>query len=83
MATRSEQDVEAFRREKEIQIFGRAVPKPVHNFEEANFPDCTFPPVPHRSPLTCYRHHGRDQKGRIRQPFGDSVPVLADGSLRT
>ena len=38
---RSEQDVEAFRREKEIQVFGRAVPKPVHDFTEANFPDCT------------------------------------------
>lgn len=39
VTARTEREVAEFRRQKEIQVFGRAVPKPVENFQEANFPD--------------------------------------------
>lgn len=39
VAARTEREITEFRREKEIQVFGRAVPKPVENFAEVNFPD--------------------------------------------
>ena len=35
---RSDAEVAQFRKEKEIQIFGQRVPKPVTNFDEMNFP---------------------------------------------
>ena len=38
VTTRSERDVEAFRREKEIAVQGKNVPRPVHTFDEAGFP---------------------------------------------
>mgnify|MGYP002718745900 CR=1 FL=1 len=38
VAARSEREVQEFRREKEIQVFGNNIPKPVTNFEEMNFP---------------------------------------------
>ncbi|GAA5926665.1 hypothetical protein JCM1841_003198 [Sporobolomyces salmonicolor] len=38
VAARTEREVADFRREKEIQVFGSNIPKPVHNFEEMNFP---------------------------------------------
>ena len=38
VANRSARDVDAFRREKEITIQGKNVPRPVENFDEAGFP---------------------------------------------
>jgi ATP-dependent RNA helicase DDX5/DBP2 len=38
VANRSARDVDAFRREKEISVQGRNVPRPVESFEEAGFP---------------------------------------------
>ncbi|KAK4056424.1 ATP-dependent RNA helicase dbp2 [Microbotryomycetes sp. JL221] len=38
VAERSEREVTEFRLEKEIQVFGSRIPKPVTNFEEMNFP---------------------------------------------
>ena len=35
---RSQRDVDAFRKEKEISVQGRNVPRPVENFDEAGFP---------------------------------------------
>ncbi|SGY84117.1 BQ5605_C009g05677 [Microbotryum silenes-dioicae] len=35
---RSDREVQEFRREKEIQVFGNNIPKPVTNFDEMNFP---------------------------------------------
>lgn len=38
VSERPESEVQNFRREKEIQIFGSNVPKPVMSFDEVNFP---------------------------------------------
>lgn len=38
VANRSARDVDAFRREKEISVQGRSVPRPVESFDEAGFP---------------------------------------------
>ncbi|MCJ1243227.1 ATP-dependent RNA helicase dbp2 [Trapelia coarctata] len=38
VTARSERDVEAFRREKQIAVQGRNVPRPVETFDEAGFP---------------------------------------------
>src|SRR3989440_7261377 len=38
VANRSACDVDAFRREKEISVQGRGVPRPVESFDEAGFP---------------------------------------------
>jgi ATP-dependent RNA helicase DDX5/DBP2 len=38
VATRSSRDVDAFRREKEITVQGKNVPRPVETFDEAGFP---------------------------------------------
>ncbi|MCJ1277697.1 ATP-dependent RNA helicase dbp2 [Puttea exsequens] len=38
VSARSERDVEEFRKEKEITVQGRDVPRPVHTFDEAGFP---------------------------------------------
>ncbi|MCJ1438990.1 ATP-dependent RNA helicase dbp2 [Xylographa pallens] len=38
VSSRSERDVEAFRREKQIAVQGRNVPRPVETFDEAGFP---------------------------------------------
>lgn len=38
ITARSQRDVDAFRKEKEISVQGRNVPRPVENFDEAGFP---------------------------------------------
>ncbi|MCJ1351970.1 MAG: ATP-dependent RNA helicase dbp2 [Icmadophila ericetorum] len=38
VSARSEREVEAFRKEKQIAVQGRNVPRPVHTFDEAGFP---------------------------------------------
>lgn len=38
VSARSEREVEAFRKSKEIAVTGNNVPRPVHTFEEAGFP---------------------------------------------
>lgn len=38
VSSRSEREVEAFRKSKEIAVTGNNVPRPVHTFEEAGFP---------------------------------------------
>ncbi|KAI9870395.1 MAG: ATP-dependent RNA helicase dbp2, partial [Watsoniomyces obsoletus] len=38
VSSRSPRDVDDFRKEKEISIHGRNVPRPVENFDEAGFP---------------------------------------------
>jgi ATP-dependent RNA helicase DDX5/DBP2 len=38
VTARVERDVQEWRREKAVQVFGRNVPKPVTSFDEANFP---------------------------------------------
>lgn len=39
VAARSEEDVQAFRHSNSMTIFGHGIPKPVHSFLEASFPD--------------------------------------------
>lgn len=38
VSARTDEEVEAYRKEREIHITGSDVPKPVTTFEEANFP---------------------------------------------
>ena len=87
VAARTEREITEFRREKEIQVFGRAVPKPVENFAEVNFPDYVRSLSSFvswfRANLPPYADHDRDQEGRLLQPFPHSVPVVAHGSRRT
>lgn len=39
VAALSDAEIEAFRREHKMTLFGRGIPKPVRSFEEASFPD--------------------------------------------
>ncbi|GLB40651.1 putative DEAD box helicase family protein [Lyophyllum shimeji] len=39
VTARSQQEIDEFRRSKEIKVQGRNVPRPVQSFEEAGFPD--------------------------------------------
>ncbi|TFK98619.1 P-loop containing nucleoside triphosphate hydrolase protein [Pterulicium gracile] len=39
VTSRSEQEIEEFRRSKEIKVQGRGVPRPVSNFDEVGFPE--------------------------------------------
>lgn len=39
IATRSQEDVEAFRNSLEITVSGNGCPAPIQSFEETNFPE--------------------------------------------
>lgn len=39
VAARSDEDVAEFRQKHQMTIFGQGIPKPVHSFLEASFPD--------------------------------------------
>lgn len=44
MAAMTEQEVEAYRRKREITVEGKDVPKPVKEFKDVGFPGmCTVP----------------------------------------
>jgi hypothetical protein len=41
---RTDAEIEAYRAQRQIHVYGDGVPKPVTNFEEASFPgDCAVP----------------------------------------
>lgn len=42
---RSDEDVERYRKLREIHVEGTGVPKPVASFEEASFPGAALPPL--------------------------------------
>lgn len=84
VAARTEREVQEFRREHEIQVTGRNIPKPVTNFLEVS--SLVLNAIDDLAKLTCRLadelpviHHGGDQARRLRQTESDSVPVMAHG----
>ncbi|KAF8920150.1 P-loop containing nucleoside triphosphate hydrolase protein [Mucidula mucida] len=58
VSARSDRDIEEFRREKEIRVQGRGVPRPVTSFEEVGFPDYLMTSIraqgfPAPTPIQC------------------------------
>ncbi|GAA5932666.1 hypothetical protein JCM3775_002205 [Rhodotorula graminis] len=81
VAARSEREVAEFRREKEIQVFGNNVAKPVTNFEEMNFPSYILAEIKRAgftapSPIQC-------QSWPMALSGRDLVAVSATGSGKT
>ncbi|BGP58221.1 hypothetical protein JCM8202_001702 [Rhodotorula sphaerocarpa] len=81
VASRSEREVQEFRREKEIQVFGNNIPKPVTNFEEMNFPSYIMAEIKRAgftapSPIQC-------QSWPMALSGRDLVAVSATGSGKT
>ncbi|POY75510.1 hypothetical protein BMF94_1412 [Rhodotorula taiwanensis] len=81
VAARSEREVQEFRREKEIQVFGNNIPKPVTSFEEMNFPSYIMAEVKRAgftapSPIQC-------QSWPMALSGRDLVAVSATGSGKT
>ncbi|GAA5985701.1 hypothetical protein JCM10908_007079 [Rhodotorula pacifica] len=81
VAARSEREVQEFRREKEIQVFGNNIPKPVTNFEEMNFPSYIMAEIKRAgftnpSPIQC-------QSWPMALSGRDLVAVSATGSGKT
>lgn len=78
---RSDREVEQFRRDKEIQIFGKGVPKPVVTFSEAGFPEYIMTEIrkagfPSPSPIQC-------QAWPMALSGRDLVAISATGSGKT
>ncbi|KWU45570.1 DEAD-domain-containing protein [Rhodotorula sp. JG-1b] len=81
VSARSEREVQEFRREKEIQVFGNNIPKPVTNFEEMNFPSYIMAEIKRAgftnpSPIQC-------QSWPMALSGRDLVAVSATGSGKT
>ena len=81
VAARSEREIAEFRREKEIQVFGNNVAKPVTNFEEMNFPSYILAEIKRAgftapSPIQC-------QSWPMALSGRDLVAVSATGSGKT
>ncbi|TNY17084.1 DEAD-domain-containing protein [Rhodotorula diobovata] len=81
VAARSEREIAEFRREKEIQVFGNNVAKPVTNFEEMNFPSYIMAEIKRAgftnpSPIQC-------QAWPMALSGRDLVAVSATGSGKT
>ncbi|BGP43641.1 ATP-dependent RNA helicase dbp2 [Rhodotorula kratochvilovae] len=81
VAARSEREVAEFRREKEIQVFGNNISKPVTNFEEMNFPSYIMAEIKRAgfanpSPIQC-------QAWPMALSGRDLVAVSATGSGKT
>ncbi|KAF5342497.1 hypothetical protein D9611_001691 [Ephemerocybe angulata] len=58
VSSRSEKEVEEFRRSKEIRVQGRSVPRPVTSFDEVGFPDYLMTSIraqgfPAPTPIQC------------------------------
>ncbi|CAH7684502.1 P-loop containing nucleoside triphosphate hydrolase protein [Phakopsora pachyrhizi] len=78
---RSDREVDMFRKEKEIQVFGKNVPKPVTNFNEAGFPDYIMSEIrkagfSEPSPIQC-------QAWPMALSGRDLVAISATGSGKT
>ncbi|KAL8280179.1 hypothetical protein RQP46_007509 [Phenoliferia psychrophenolica] len=81
VATRSEREVQEFRREFEIQVTGRNIPKPVTNFDEMGFPSYIMDEIKRAgftkpSPIQC-------QAWPMALSGRDVVAVSATGSGKT
>ncbi|GAA6018953.1 hypothetical protein JCM11491_005691 [Sporobolomyces phaffii] len=81
VAARSEREVTEYRREKEIQIFGNHIPKPVTNFDEMNFPSYIMAEIKRAgftapSPIQC-------QAWPMALSGRDLVAISATGSGKT
>ena len=78
---RTEREVTEYRREKEIQVFGNHIPKPVTNFDEMNFPSYVMAEIKRAgftapSPIQC-------QSWPMALSGRDLVAVSATGSGKT
>ncbi|EFP76825.1 ATP-dependent RNA helicase dbp2 [Puccinia graminis f. sp. tritici] len=81
ITSRSERDINQFRAEKEIQVFGKNIPKPISNFSEAGFPDYIMSEIRNAgfnapSPIQC-------QAWPMALSGRDVVAVSATGSGKT
>ena len=81
VSARSEREVTEYRREKEIQIFGNNIPKPVTNFDEMNFPSYIMAEIKRAgftapSPIQC-------QAWPMALSGRDLVAISATGSGKT
>ncbi|BGP20325.1 ATP-dependent RNA helicase dbp2 [Rhodosporidiobolus nylandii] len=81
VAARSDREIQEFRREKEIQVFGKDIAKPVTNFEEMNFPSYIMSEIKRAgfanpSPIQC-------QAWPMALSGRDLVAVSATGSGKT
>ncbi|KAH9473522.1 hypothetical protein MJO28_000645 [Puccinia striiformis f. sp. tritici] len=81
ISSRSERDINQFRSEKEIQVFGKNIPKPISNFSEAGFPDYIMTEIRNAgfnapSPIQC-------QAWPMALSGRDVVAVSATGSGKT
>lgn len=81
ITARSEREIAQFRADKEIQVFGRNIPKPVSNFSEACFPDYIMSEIRKAgfsspSPIQC-------QAWPMALSGRDVVAVSATGSGKT
>ncbi|KAH8928430.1 DEAD-domain-containing protein [Atractiella rhizophila] len=81
VSARSEREVNDFRRSKEIQVFGKHIPKPVVSFEEAGFPNYILTEIRKAgfaapSPIQC-------QAWPMALSGRDLVAISATGSGKT
>lgn len=81
ITARSEREINQFRAEKEIQVFGKNIPKPISNFSEAGFPDYIMSEIRNAgfnapSPIQC-------QAWPMALSGRDVVAVSATGSGKT
>ncbi|KAH9812601.1 P-loop containing nucleoside triphosphate hydrolase protein [Melampsora americana] len=81
VTARSDREIDQYRKDKEIQIFGKNIPKPVSNFSEAGFPDYIMAEIrkagfTEPSPIQC-------QAWPMALSGRDVVAISATGSGKT
>lgn len=81
VTARTDREIEQYRKDKEIQIFGKHIPKPVSNFSEAGFPDYIMTEIrkagfTEPSPIQC-------QAWPMALSGRDVVAISATGSGKT
>ncbi|GIL44076.1 hypothetical protein Vafri_1631 [Volvox africanus] len=85
VSARSSEQVESFRRSKQIHVYGDGVPKPVTSFEEASFPEYVLAEVIHAgfkepTPIQCQGWPmallGRDLIGLAETGSGKTLAYL-------
>jgi hypothetical protein len=82
VSSRSDREVEEFRRKKEIRVSGKHIPRPVETFEEAGFPSTL--PLSSSEPFLISRLRSqRTIWSRIHRPNCDPVSRMAYGFVRS
>ncbi|GIL87431.1 hypothetical protein Vretimale_1659 [Volvox reticuliferus] len=85
VSARTSEQIEAFRRSKQIHVYGDGVPKPVTSFEEASFPEYVLAEVIHAgfkepTPIQCQGWPmallGRDLIGLAETGSGKTLAYL-------